>query len=108
MGERRRGFPLRYYVITLVVIVLLGTAPLLGLIAADVIASAHGCTLSEGTASVCMVMGSDWGEGLYAAFVLPWLLLATLPLAGGAVLVLLVIFIIHRLAWGRMQKVKDQ
>jgi hypothetical protein len=108
MAEGRRAFPLRYYVIAFVVIILAGFAPLIGLIAADAIASAHGCALNEGTINVCMVMGSDWGEGLYAAFVLAWLLLATLPLAGGAVLVLLVIFIIHRLAWGRMQKVKHQ
>jgi len=107
MAERRRAFPLRYYVITMVVIILFAIAPIIAIIAADAIATAHGCSLNEGGASVCMVMGSDWSQALYAAFVLPWLLFLTLPLAGGAVLVWLVILLIHYVAWRRSTEVSS-
>ena len=44
------------------------------------------------------------GPTLYTLFVLGWFMLATIPLGGGALIVWLVILIIHRIAWGRMQK----
>ncbi len=97
-------FPWGLYATLFVLIVLFGLAPLLGVVLAEAIASANGCTLSEGSASVCMVGGSDWGGALYALFVLTWFLLATLPLAGGALIVWLVVLVIHRIAFARRQK----
>ena len=46
----------------------------------------------------------DVGGLLYFTGVMGWFMLATIPLGGGALIVWLVILIIHRIAWGRMQK----
>lgn len=96
-------FPWWIYITLFVIIVLFGVAPLVGVVVAEAIASANGCTLNEGTQSVCMIAGSDWGGALYFIFVLTWFLLATLPLAGGALIVWLVVLIIHRIAFARTQ-----
>jgi Na+-transporting methylmalonyl-CoA/oxaloacetate decarboxylase beta subunit len=101
---RSARFPWWAYATLLVLILLFGLAPLVGVVAAEAIASANGCTLNEGAASVCVVGGSDWGGALYSMFVLTWFLLATLPLAGGALIVWLVILIIHRIAFARRHK----
>jgi hypothetical protein len=98
------SFPWRIYGILLVLIVLFGLAPLIGVVVAEAVAMANGCTLNEGTQSVCMIAGSDWGGALYSMFVLTWFLLATLPLAGGALIVWLVVLIIHRVAFARRHK----
>jgi hypothetical protein len=100
-------FPWRVYIVLALVIIAFGLLPLFGVVFAEAVASLNGCSLNEGTQSVCMVGGYDWGGTLYAAFVLTWLLLATLPLAGGALLVWLVILIIHFLAWRRSTKVSS-
>jgi hypothetical protein len=97
-------FPWGVYIALFVLIALFGIAPLLGVVVAEAIADANGCSLSEGMANVCMVGGSDWGGALYSLFVLTWFLLATLPLAGGALIVWLVVLIIHRVAFARRQK----
>ena len=100
-------FPWRVYIVLAILIIVIGLLPLFGVVFADTVANLNGCTLNEGTVHVCMVGGSDWGGLLYALFVLAWLLLATLPLAGGALLVLLVILIIHFIAWRRSSKVSS-
>jgi ABC-type enterochelin transport system permease subunit len=97
-------FPWRTYAVIAVLVAVVALLPLLTLIFAEIVASMNGCHLSEGTMSVCMVGGSDWGELLYSFYVLPWLLLATLPLGGGALLVLIVILFIHYFAWRRLKK----
>lgn len=101
---KTKRFPWRLYGVLLILIVLFGIAPILGAVVSEAIASANGCTLNEGTQSVCMIGGSDWGGALYSMFVLTWFLLATLPLAGGALIVWLVLLIIHRVAFARRQK----
>lgn len=103
MSTAGAGFPWRFYVVALAVIVLFAAAPLLSAFLAEALANANGCSLSEGTTNPCMIIGADWGDALYTMFVLGWFMLATLPLGGGALIVLVVVFIIHRLAWGRQQ-----
>jgi hypothetical protein len=53
-----------------------------------------------------MIGGADWGQTLYTLFVLGWFMLATIPLGGAAFFVWLATLIIHRIAWGQMQKGK--
>lgn len=96
-------FPLKIYFWALVAIVLFSAAPLISAFAAEAIANGNGCTLDEGTVHTCMIMGADWGEALYNMFVLGWLMLATLPLGSAAFLVMIVVFIIHYLAWRNAQ-----
>lgn len=102
-----RRFPFWLYATLLVGLVLFGLAPLLGVVVADGIASANGCNLSEGPGLVCMIGGSDWGQGLYSFSVLTWFLLVTLPLAGGALIVWLVVLIFHWVAFSRQQKLEQ-
>ncbi|MBD8066467.1 hypothetical protein IC608_13405 [Devosia sp. PTR5] len=97
-------FPWWVYGLLLVVILLFALAPVISVVIASWLAESNGCTLNEGSINSCMIGGSDWGGTLYTLFVLGWFALATLPLGGGALIVWLVILIIHRLAWRRMQK----
>ncbi len=96
-------FPWKIYGLALVLIVLFASAPLIGVVIASWLAEANGCMLNEGTINPCMILGMDWGGALYTLFVLGWFMLATLPLGGGAVLVLAVVLIIHYLAWRNAQ-----
>jgi hypothetical protein len=104
---KRKHFPWWIYATLLVLLALFALAPLLGVVVADAIASANGCNLSEGPGLVCMIGGSDWGQALYAFSVLTWFLLVTLPLAGGALIVWLVVLIFHWVAFSRQQKLEQ-
>lgn len=103
MSTPAKRFPLKIYGLALAVIVLLAAAPLIGVFIADWLAQSHGCALNEGSVNPCIIMGADWGETLYTLFVLGWFMLATLPLGMGAVMVLVVVLIIHYLAWRNAQ-----
>lgn len=104
--KRPTRFPWWVYWLLLALILLFAFAPVLGILLAGFLAEANGCMLNEGSINPCMIGGTDWGDTLYTLFVLGWFALATLPLGGGALIVWLVILIIHRIAWGRMQKAK--
>ena len=54
-------------------------------------AKEHGCIVHEGFQNPCIVDGVDYGEQLYTAFVSGWFLLATLPVAGLCLLIMVVI-----------------
>lgn len=96
-------FPWRVYVLALALIVLFAAAPLIGAVIASWLAEANGCLLNEGSVNPCMILGMDWGGTLYTLFVLGWFMLATLPLGGGALIVFVIVFIIHYLAWRNAQ-----
>jgi hypothetical protein len=98
-----RRFPWRVYIVLGVLLLVLTLLPLLSVLFASAVASAHGCALDEGSIHPCLVMGSDWGEALYGFGVLGWLMLVTLPLGGSALLVWLLILLIHRWVWRRQQ-----
>jgi hypothetical protein len=99
--SRPRRFPWAVYWLVFAILVVLTIWPVISVLAASSIAEANGCALDEGSVHACLVNGADWGEALYAMGVLGWLMLATLPLGGGALLVWLIILIIHRIAWRR-------
>jgi hypothetical protein len=98
-GARR--FPWAVYWLVFAILVVLTIWPVISVLVASSIAEANGCALDEGSVHPCLVTGADWGEALYAMGVLGWLMLATLPLGGGALLVWLIILLIHRIAWRR-------
>lgn len=103
---RRPRFPWWAYGLVLVLILLFAFAPIISIMVSGAIAEANGCTLNEADVHPCIVNGTDLGPTLSVMFVLGWLALATLPLGAGGVLVWLITLIIHRIAWGRMQKKK--
>lgn len=102
-GAVQRRFPWLGYGIICAVILLLTLLPLFSVLFTAAVAEANGCQVDEGSAHVCMVMGQDWGELLYFTGVMGWLMLATFPLGGGALIVWLIVLTIHRLAWRRAQ-----
>ncbi|WP_172121701.1 MULTISPECIES: hypothetical protein [unclassified Devosia] len=94
-------FPWRFYLLALAVIVFLALLPLMSVWLATSLADWHNCQLDEGSVHACMIAGADWGEALYAMALMGWLMLASIPLGGGAVLVWLIMLTIHWLAWRR-------
>jgi hypothetical protein len=102
-----RRFPWWIYWLLLVLILAFAIAPLVSVAIAGWLAESNGCTLHEGFTNPCMIAGTDQGGTLYFMFVLGWLMLATLPLGGGALIVWLIMLLIHRLAW-RHGKAKAQ
>ena len=101
---RPARFPWWVYGVLVILIVLFALSPVISVFVAGWLAETNGCVLHEGNINPCIVGGSDLGPMLYTLFVLGWFALATLPMGGGALIVWLVILIIHRIAWGRMQK----
>lgn len=73
---------------------ILSISPALSALWAAWFAERHGCILHEGFANPCIVDGADWGEALYSAFVLGWLMLATLPVAAFLAMVLVTLIAI--------------
>lgn len=102
--DRPVRFPWWIYWLFLAAIAVFALWPVASVYFTYLVADAHGCAVNEAYVQPCMVLGSDWGGLLYATGVMGWFMLATLPLGGGALLVWLVILVIHRLAWGRMQQ----
>ena len=58
---------------------------------ADHIVQSHGCDISAGLHMVCEVAGREWGTELAALYILPWMLLFTMPVAAIIALVLCVL-----------------
>ncbi len=103
-AARKRRFPWGIYAIVTVLVLVFALWPLAGVAISGWIAESHGCTLNEASTHPCVIGGTDWGGALYTCFVLGWFMLATIPLGAGALLVLLVVAIIHWLAWRRHHK----
>ena len=80
---------------------LLAASPLISVMIAGWIAETNGCTLHEGFVNPCVVNGTDIGQDLYAAFVLGWLMLATLPLGAIALLIWLAVLVFHLIIHAR-------
>ncbi len=82
--------------IALAVIVIVTVAPIVSVIIAGSIANANGCALNEGSVNPCIVGGKDIGETLYTLGVMGWLMLATIPLGGIALLTWLIVAVVMR------------
>lgn len=69
----------RTLLLTIVLVICL--APAVSMFWASWFAERHDCILHEGYSNPCIVNGKDWGDTLYTAFVMGWLMMLTLPLA---------------------------
>ena len=85
---------------------LFALGPLLSVATAGLIAEANGCTLTEHEMHPCLAGDTDIGGLVTTLFMLGFLSVGTLPLGGAAFFVWLASLIIHRIAWGQMQKGK--
>jgi len=75
-GSRRLGL--------LILMVVIGIAPLASVFLAGTIADLNGCSLHEGFVQPCIVLGADIGGLLYNMIAIGWLMLISLFfLAGG-------------------------
>lgn len=75
-GSRRIGL--------LILMVVIGIAPLVSVFLAGTIADLNGCSLHEGFVQPCIVLGADIGGLLYNMIAIGWLMLISLFfLAGG-------------------------
>lgn len=90
-------------VLLLIVMVLIGIAPLASVAIAGLIADLNGCALHEGFAQPCLVFGHDIGSQLYTMVSLGWLMLISLFFLAGGLLGLAkeALFLIIRLIWNR-------
>ena len=105
---RSRKFPHWAYGLALLVIVVFAVWPLASVYFTYLVADANGCTVNEASAHPCIVLGMDLGGLLYVTGVMGWFMLATLPLGGAALIVWLVIFLIHFIAFRRWQKAQNK
>ncbi|ODT72724.1 MAG: hypothetical protein ABS75_02670 [Pelagibacterium sp. SCN 63-23] len=103
MSLAKARFPWKIYGLALLLILLFALAPVIGVVLSSWLAQTNGCSLNEAMVNACIILGADWGGLLYMLFVLGWFMLATLPLGAGALIVLVVMLIIHRLAWRQRQ-----
>jgi hypothetical protein len=74
--------------------IVVALAPIGVAIGADALGGAFGCEVNEGSASPCVVAGVDIGRALASAFVLGWLTILLLPLAGIGVVAGLVVAVL--------------
>ena len=81
----------RLMIPSLMLIVLFGVAPLWSDLTASTTANALGCALDEGSAHLCLLAGHDIGGMLYSMFVNIWFGMMTIPFAGLALLVWLIV-----------------
>jgi hypothetical protein len=86
--------PKRPMIWALAMILLLGAFPLVSLLLAVLFASAFGCALDEGSVHPCVVLGLDFGDMLYPMAVGGWFVMFTIPLAGLALIVWLIVLVV--------------
>ncbi len=89
---------LRVLAIVFAIVLVLSLAPMLSVVVVTLVANTAGCTLHEGYANPCVILGIDWGGALYSGFVLGWMMLLTMPFAALAVLGLAVLGVIWLVA----------
>jgi hypothetical protein len=90
-----RRFPVRKYLLGLLLILLFMWGPSLSSMLAQAIAGAAGCTIYMGSAFPCPIGGMDWGQLLYLMDYRSWLILFTLPLGSIALAVWLVLLAVR-------------
>lgn len=81
----------RKFGIALALIVAVAAAPFVATLGAGGIAAVLGCQLDEGNVHPCVVLGVDLGYALYATALSGLLMLITLPAAGIALLIWLIV-----------------
>lgn len=78
-----RVFPRIWLLILMIVI---GIAPLASVFLAGLIADSNGCSLHEGFVQPCIVLGADIGGVLHTMTALGWLMLISLFFLAGGIL----------------------
>ena len=78
----------------LAMILAFGALPVVSLLLAVLFATAFGCQLDEGSVHPCVVLGLDFGGLLYPMAVGGWFVMFTIPLAGLALLVWLIVLVV--------------
>jgi hypothetical protein len=92
----------RLMILALALILLFGALPLLAAFSAFAIAGSLGCRLNEGSIHPCLFLGRDVGDMLYTMLVSGWFGMLTIPLAGTALVIWLVIALaLALLRWRR-------
>jgi hypothetical protein len=93
-----RAFLIHTLVVLLILV--LGFSPFIGVAVAGYIAESNGCTLHEGFVNPCVIDGVDRGQDLYTWFVLGWLGIGTVPLgilaAAAYIVIVLIVWLIRR------------
>ena len=89
----------------LILMVLIGIAPLASVALAGLIAELNGCGLHEGFAQPCIVAGVDIGGLLYTMTVMGWLMLVSLFFLAGGLLGLAKegVLLVVRKIWARQR-----
>jgi hypothetical protein len=90
--------PNKRFLLTALGIVGFAILPILSMLIAVVIAGASGCALDEGSVHPCLVFGIDLGTLLYTLAVFGWFVMFPFSLAGIALLILIVAWIIVTLS----------
>jgi hypothetical protein len=85
---------MRRMIWALAMILLFGALPLASALFAVLFTSAFGCTLNEGDPHPCVVMGFDFGFLMYQMGLGVLLLIFTIPLAGLALIVWLIVLVV--------------
>jgi hypothetical protein len=86
--------PKRMMIWALALILLFGAFPLLTLLSAVLFVSAFGCQLDESSVNPCVVLGLDFGGLLYPMALGAFFAVFTIPLAGLALIVWLIVLVV--------------
>jgi hypothetical protein len=78
----------------LALILLLGALPLVSMLLALLFGSAFDCGINEGFVQPCVVFGHDFGGLLYPMALAGWFAMFTIPLAGLALIVWLIVLVV--------------
>jgi len=89
----------------LILMIVIGIAPLASVALAGLIAELNGCALHEGFAQPCIVSGVDIGGLLYTMAVMGWLMLISLFFLAGGLLGLAKegVLLVVRKIWSRQR-----
>lgn len=90
--------PSKGFLLTALGIVGFAILPILSMLIAVVIAGVSGCALDEGSVHPCLVLGIDLGTLLYSMAVFGWFVMFTVPLAGIALLIVILVWIVFTLS----------
>ncbi|QJR17050.1 hypothetical protein [Pelagibacterium halotolerans] len=92
-----KRFPWIPYAISFIVILLLALFPVISVFIVYLVADANSCRVDEAGVYPCVVGDSDIGGLLAFMGLLGWLMLATIPLGGMALLLWCVVLVGHLL-----------
>ena len=102
---KRQPFPVRGFVIALVVILLLMWLPTISTLAANAVADAAGCKIFMGGPTPCPIGGMNWGGLLYGMDYLRYFIILTVPFFGAVLGIWLIWLLVALVGWARKRPV---